>query len=259
VVGIGNILIAFLILPLGWAFALIAVIAAALAGVPSSAWNTAFTEDVYEALLCLFYEQLDAQGHIDQSGWDALLAQAYSDFPDPNVGGGLELVFKLHGVVGLNNAGSAYADPGADCGACACTIVVFYPWANIYSSTNGYNDCDINPPNCVWRGAYVGFIDPIGYTTEWDIVIDLGEVRIVTGVDFAGASTGAANVFAVMDDDGVGVLGSVNPPAGYETGAAVTLGTPHETQYLWLRGQGTNGSPSEVHVWLLQATIYVEC
>jgi len=118
VVGIGNILIAFLILPLGWVYLLIVAVAAALAGVTSFAWNAAFTEETYEGLLCLFFDQLDADGHIDQAGWDALLAQAYIDFADPNVGGGLELVFKLHGVIGLNNAGSAYADPEADCSVC---------------------------------------------------------------------------------------------------------------------------------------------
>lgn len=140
-----------------------------------------------------------------------------------------------------------------------CDLEVASPWGNIDSSPLGADDCDVAAPACVWRGEYIGFDAEIGYVTQWDVIIDLGEVRTVTRVEFAGAATGVANVFAIMNDDATVALGAVNPSAGYTTGADVVLDEPHETQFLWLRGQATDTEDSARDVWLLQATIHYEC
>jgi len=241
-------------------FALVIImldVAATLLGIGATAIGSAFTTEVFDQLTCIFFDNIGGDGQVSAEQLESI-----NDDVDAQIGGVaatvLHIIFALVGEVGVSNWG-ARGDAPADCDNCACSVAVIYPWDNVYSSTNGYNDCAINPPNCVWRGDYIGFVVPIGYTTEWDIVVDLGEVKNVTNVEFAGASTGVANVFAIMEDDGTGVLGSVNPPAGYETGADVILDTPHSTQFLWLRGQGTSESASEVHVWLMQATIYFEC
>lgn len=118
VVGIGNILLALLVLPIGWMFLLILAIAGALLTAGGTALAAAFPPEVYDALLCLFEQNLDESGQLDAAALDNVIDTATTQFPDPLVATTLGLVRQLHGVVGLNNAGVLYADPDADCVAC---------------------------------------------------------------------------------------------------------------------------------------------
>jgi hypothetical protein len=224
-------------------------------------WGEDFTHD----LTCTLFENaIDTGGVITfdfQGVQNGLLLQTDwldATFFAQQLAAQVRFILSTIGAEGLNFAGEQTEETVADCDCCPA-IDVASPWANIDSSPNGFDDCSISAPNCVWRGAYIGYVDPIGYTTQFDIIIDLGEVRAVTSVDYAGAFTGIANAFSIMSDDGTTLLAQSNPAAGYETGGTVELASPHSTQFLWLRGQATDEAPSERHLWLLVAAIHYEC
>lgn len=124
VVGIGTILIAFLVLPFGLLWLLISTIAAAISGIGSFALNESFDEGVYAFLTCAFIENVDAEGRIDEAGYNDVMAQASAEYSNDVIDTMLALVWQMHGAVGMSNAGSLYADPEADCPCGGCVYIL---------------------------------------------------------------------------------------------------------------------------------------
>jgi len=119
VVGIGAILLALLVLPIGWLYLLVLAVSGGLLTAGGTALAASFTQGVYDQLLCIFYNNIASDGSITGSQWTNVLTDVDSDIGDALVYSTLELVFKLHGAVGLSNAGTLYADGEADCSPCA--------------------------------------------------------------------------------------------------------------------------------------------
>jgi hypothetical protein len=112
-------LLAFLaFLPLvGWLFGLIVSIASALIGIGSTAITNAFSQEVYDQLLCIFYDNIGADGQMSAEQLTAIQDAIYAD-----IGGVAFTVcsyfFSLTGEVGMSNAGATGTETG-DCEACA--------------------------------------------------------------------------------------------------------------------------------------------
>lgn len=114
-VGVGAILLTIVVIPFFWAYLLITLIASLLLLIGSSALAAAFTTEVYDGLLCMFYDNIDTDGRIDESGFAAVQSAAAGEWSSAAIDGALAIVLQLHGIVGLNNAGVVYADPDAEC------------------------------------------------------------------------------------------------------------------------------------------------
>jgi len=120
VAGIATNALGLLLIPgAGWLFAAFLLFAGALIEAGAVATYAAFTEEVYEWLLCAFYDELDDDGRITGSGLQSVVDAAAVEQPNPLVAGFLDMIVKAHGFVGFNNAGTTYANPEADCGSCA--------------------------------------------------------------------------------------------------------------------------------------------
>lgn len=113
---LATLLIGLLLIPgIGWIYLAMLLFAASATGATGIAMYAAFTDEVYDWLLCAFLDQLDADGRITDAGLDAVVTAARSEFPNPLVGDGLALTANYQHFVGFNNAGVVYADPDADC------------------------------------------------------------------------------------------------------------------------------------------------
>lgn len=120
VAGFATLLLTLLLIPgIGWMWAAMLLFASTFTGATALATYAAFTEDVYDALLCAFYEQIDGDGRITYEGYSNVIDTISSQFPNPLVHDALQAIGTMHQVVGINNAGVTYADPEADCGECS--------------------------------------------------------------------------------------------------------------------------------------------
>jgi hypothetical protein len=114
--GLATVLITLLLIPgIGWMWAAMLLFAGSIILAMSAGTLAAFTEDVYEQLLCIFYSNINADGSVTAEQLETIHDQVVSDIGDALVSDFVQLVFNMHGFVGLTNAGSAYADPDADC------------------------------------------------------------------------------------------------------------------------------------------------
>lgn len=116
VASIATLLLTLLLIPgIGWMFAAMLLFASSFVAAGSAAVLAAFTEDVYDWLLCAFYEQVDAEGRITWTALEDIHTAAIGHFLDPLVPDILAGIFQMHREVGFTNAGVVYADPDADC------------------------------------------------------------------------------------------------------------------------------------------------
>lgn len=114
----------FLLIPgVGWLFTAFLLFAGGLFLAGAGATAAAFTEEVYEWLLCAYRDQLDGDGRITTEGLQAVVDAADDEQPNPLVAGFLDLIHKAHGFVGFNNAGVTYADPAAECTCGWCYVL----------------------------------------------------------------------------------------------------------------------------------------
>lgn len=220
--------------------------------------ETVFTDEAYDAIRCIFYCAIAPDGQMDEAAYDEAYARLIE--LDPIVRTWVQETMHFMGWVGMSNAG-VELEAAADCDECECPcpdVQIICPFDNVTEITNGSIVPNTDPP-CVIYGEYIGYVDPIGYTTQVLFRVDLGEVISITSVDFAGAFTGIANAFTVLNSDGTTALGAtVNPPAGYDSGGTWTPYTPIATQYIWVLMQATNTAPSIRDLTLYQATIHCD-
>lgn len=96
-----------------------------------TAWQAAFTTDVWDQFRCLVYSNMDSDSSINQAGVDALYASldtAFTGIVIPTLKG----YINASGVVGLTNMmRSNSGDPDANCEDCICpnqcdTVWTFY-------------------------------------------------------------------------------------------------------------------------------------
>lgn len=114
-------------LPLGIIVDLVLITAEAIILVGIALQKAAMTDGVYDQLLCIFYENSDADGQLD----DAAFAQVYSDIEaqlESTAAGFTERILDLIGRVGLNNMGAMGTETG-DCDACSA-------WTRCWDVTN---------------------------------------------------------------------------------------------------------------------------
>lgn len=106
-----------LIFPVGVLIDLLIIIAGIIVGIGAVAIDEAFTEDVYDGLLCIFNDNIDADGQMS----DAQLADIYTAVAS-QFGGVVETVFGAHssglGANGWSNIGATGTETG-DCDSCA--------------------------------------------------------------------------------------------------------------------------------------------
>lgn len=116
IAGIATAALGFLLIPgIGWMWAAMLIFAGAILAAGVIATQEAFTEEVYDWLLCAFYDQLDGDGRITEAGLETVIDLAVAEQPDALVNGYLRMLVNLHHFVGFNNAGVAYADAEATC------------------------------------------------------------------------------------------------------------------------------------------------
>lgn len=80
--------------------------------------NEEFSPEVYDALTCIFYCNIEANGSVTAEDLSAINAQIISDL-NPDVQLIMGLAFLLMGEVGLSNAGTI-GDAASDCDSCFC-------------------------------------------------------------------------------------------------------------------------------------------
>lgn len=158
VAGIATILLTLLLIPgIGWMFAAMLLFASAFVTATSAAVLAAFTEDVYDFLLCSFYANIDADGKVSWEQLEAVQAEAAAEFPNPLVGDILAGIMQMHREVGFTNAGVAYADPDADCSTCT-------GWAELLDFEIEDYGFTINLSGAIPNGEY---IEGVGYRTTF--------------------------------------------------------------------------------------------
>lgn len=112
----------------------------------------AFTTEVYDRITCELYAQLDANGQLDQDGYNAFLVAL--DASDPGtVYNVAKAVLDQMGFVGLNNAGATGEETG-DCSACEtwCLVCDFtsidggfsVQFGGAYSGGTGWQPTDVS-------------------------------------------------------------------------------------------------------------------
>lgn len=116
--GIFAIIVAFL--PITILAAVVLAIAEFLVGLGAAALIGAFTEPVYQQILCIIYCHLDSSGRLTEEGLAGVQADVTAQIGDIVVDGVLAAIISATGYVGFNNAGSALANEDADCSECEC-------------------------------------------------------------------------------------------------------------------------------------------
>jgi len=120
VIGLANGLFAIVVafLPITILAAVVIAIAEYLIGLGAAALIAAFSEETYDSLLCIFYNNAEADGSITEDGFEAAQADIASQIGDIVVDGVIAALYSSTGFVGWSNAGSQLADPEADCVDC---------------------------------------------------------------------------------------------------------------------------------------------
>lgn len=120
VAGIATLLLTLLLIPgIGWMFAAMLLFASSFVAATAAAVLAAFTEDVYDYMLCSFYSNIDSDGKVSWAQLESVLADVSAEFSDVLVHDILAGIMQMHREVGFTNAGVVYADPLADCTSCA--------------------------------------------------------------------------------------------------------------------------------------------
>lgn len=121
-VELGSQMLAFIgltIPAIGTVVALISIIAGLLLALGAEVIAEAFTSDVYDAFLCIFYCNIDNDGQMSDAQLSAIYAAVAAQF-DITVQAVFGYYGQLFGPVGWSNAGALGTQTG-DCGDCNCT------------------------------------------------------------------------------------------------------------------------------------------
>jgi hypothetical protein len=211
VAGIATVLLTLLLIPgIGWMFAAMLLFASSFVAAGSAAVLAAFTEDVYDRLLCVFFENIDADGRVSWSQLEAVQSTMAGEFPDPLVGDVLAGIFQMHKEVGFTNAGVAYADPEADC-ECAPEWCRSWNFAETDGSADGwYAIYGSYSPGVGWVGAPDGFGSSYVIYLENDTAIPQFSNFVVTYIKNQGAGLNNNNSMQVYDATGLIAVNNTN-------------------------------------------------
>jgi hypothetical protein len=94
-------------------------VAGTLFGIGAAALNTAFDEETWGLLLCIFYCNMAADGSISDSQYAEIQTQITAQL-NTTAALVLNLIISTQGRVGLQNAGVLYEVEDPDCSACEC-------------------------------------------------------------------------------------------------------------------------------------------
>jgi len=215
--------------------------------ITSDYWSSDFDQKLYCALLACASVDGEDVVTFDFDCFNEKLANKIdltSDYFELMLFGQLQAMLFFIGGDGLNIMGATTAIADDDCDVCGdCVPVnIEYPFDNVTTITDGTIS---HPAPGYIVGVYIGYVDPIGYTTQFLFRVDLGDDIEILGIDFTGSFTGIANAFAVYEDDGVTALGpTVNPPVGYGVSDTWTPYAPTTQRYIWILGQATDTAPA---------------
>lgn len=96
-------------------------------------WESQFTSDVWDAVLCILYCHIGEDGHFDQAGYDAVMADCESKIPGgfaiTSAARSIQAQIGSGGLNGLNNIASYGAAADADCSDCDCGTCDLEQWA----------------------------------------------------------------------------------------------------------------------------------
>jgi hypothetical protein len=167
--------------PIGWIVGKIITAVAALLTIGSAAINSAFTETVYDDLLCIFYENMDADGQVSAAQFADILTAI--DGLDSVVNATMDLFFNVWGEVGLSNAGASGSETGeCNCGGCEISFGDYGQngWLPEYpgESTGQYY------ADGVMHGTYYGS-GRFQVSAHKDVTMDVGYLRIVYSADLS--------------------------------------------------------------------------
>lgn len=98
---------------------LVAGLASAAFAIGQSAFDAAFTNDVWDDVLCSLWCNLNDDGVLDQAGYNQFVADIEAN-ADPIVAGELGRLVKSMGLLGVNNACSYGNAAESDCSSCDC-------------------------------------------------------------------------------------------------------------------------------------------
>lgn len=121
-IGIANTVLLMLLFALpgaGWLFGVALAVASGVLTAGVGVIAAAFTEPVWEQLLCILYCNIEDDGTVTQADLDELQADILDQCGE-TVAAGTAFMWRTWGFVGLTNAGVKNADPEADCDDCAC-------------------------------------------------------------------------------------------------------------------------------------------
>jgi hypothetical protein len=251
--------ILFLFFPeVGLIVGAILLVAQTILDIGGVAITAAFTETVYDDLLCVFYDHIDADGQMS----DAQLADIYSDVA-ANFDVIVQAIFGAHsstiGAVGWSNAGALGTETG-DCSACDqwCHVIDFTLSDGGFSSdtTNGTGANYV--PGVGWTenaisgnsGTYIirGGLAAVEWTSI-EFVYDASGA-VTSGVEFGVLATVFQFVQADPANDGTDLTSFWNGSATMDT-VGLQLGNqsgggPTGTSTIkrvTMRGPGADNNP----------------
>lgn len=149
-IALGNVLLGLVLpfFPISLFATLVIAVADALIFIGGSVLDGAFTEENYDTMRCIFRDNMDADGAIDDAAWSDILSDIDTQIGDAVVYNVLELLYSPLGSVGFTNAAAAHADPEADCDDCDGCII------DDFSEDDG--GWDVIPPGSWAGGEYSG-------------------------------------------------------------------------------------------------------
>lgn len=137
--------ILLLVIPGGVFVDLLLIIAGVVLTLGAEAINAAFTSEVYDALLCVFYCNIDEDGQMSSAQLEAIIAAVEEQFDEV-----VSTVFIVHNRTllenGWSNAGALGVQTG-DCSACECAT----EWCALWDFTTS---SDAEPWSLVGTGGH---------------------------------------------------------------------------------------------------------
>jgi len=175
----------------------IAVIEALIA-VGSAALFAAFTEDAYEQLQCIFYDEIGDDGQMTADQLSTINTRICDEMSSV-VCAAMGLILNMQGFVGMSNAGAFY-DGEADCSECPIY------WCYDYNMLTSDGDFEprLSPPD--WGGVWTsgtGWHNPSA--TSLNIGKQLPNDVHVTRLGFSSTAYGATAVACYENADYTGV------------------------------------------------------
>jgi len=145
VAAIATLLLTLLLIPgIGWMFAAMLLFASSFVAAGSAGILAAWTEAVYDDLLCAFRNNIDADGKVSWVQLEAVHDDMSLIYSNPLITDTLAGIMQMHREVGFTNAGVVYADSEADCDDCGGTCyeqvyVAGSAPSNVYFHTGEWN------------------------------------------------------------------------------------------------------------------------